>query len=302
VDRPTLAACLPVRNGAKTLPRLLASVRPRVDEVCILDTGSTDGTLELLTQAASEPGAPIHVQCDRWRDDYAWARNASFGMASSDYVIWFDDDEILEGGENLHDFLHGVAYVRRIEVGNPGGWFGLRIAPRGLGEWRGRIHEQLHVPVDTPATVVSPGVLQVLHHPLPALDRHDHLEAVLTGLEREPSRSFLLLAAGELANHNDHATASSLIEYALDPRTPLPPNEPAGPFADIGVLGALRRLAESRRILGDHDGADWALLQRRVAALDLRRCNALFATAWNYAIEYPEPTGARDRKSLAVTA
>ncbi len=73
----TLAACLIVRNGAETIARALASIRPHVGEVCVLDTGSTDGTLELLADLAAGPGAPIRVQRAAWHDDYARARDMS---------------------------------------------------------------------------------------------------------------------------------------------------------------------------------------------------------------------------------
>jgi glycosyltransferase involved in cell wall biosynthesis len=58
----SIAACLIVKDGAATIVRAIESVRPHVDEVCVYDTGSTDGTLELLTALAAQPGLAVVVE------------------------------------------------------------------------------------------------------------------------------------------------------------------------------------------------------------------------------------------------
>ena len=92
--RPTIAACMIVRNGSATIEPCIESVRPHVDQIVIYLGGeSTDNTVEILARLAAEPGPPVIVQQGVWNDDYAEARNRSFEMASCEYVIWFDDDE-----------------------------------------------------------------------------------------------------------------------------------------------------------------------------------------------------------------
>ena len=170
---PTIAACMIVRNGAQTIERCIASVRPHVDEVCIYLGGvSTDATVEILARLADEPGAPIIVQQGEWNDDYAEARNRSFAMASSDYVAWIDDDETLHGGEHLRGLLTGDELL---VVGPSSGW-NPRVARADAGaSWRGVIHERLELPEGATATVVDPALLYVTHDSVTAEGRHDHL-------------------------------------------------------------------------------------------------------------------------------
>ena len=67
----------------------LASVRSVVDEMIVLDTGSTDAT----AQIAAECGAQVIAW--PWRDDFAQARNESLRHARGDWVLVMDADERL---------------------------------------------------------------------------------------------------------------------------------------------------------------------------------------------------------------
>lgn len=83
----TLALCMIVRDEAEMLPGLLRSVEGLWDELCVVDTGSTDGTRALLKEA----GATVLEL--PWDDDFAAARNASLELAKSDWVLVLDADE-----------------------------------------------------------------------------------------------------------------------------------------------------------------------------------------------------------------
>ncbi|MCP4873339.1 MAG: glycosyltransferase family 2 protein [Proteobacteria bacterium] len=83
----TLALCMIVRDEADMLPGLLASVDGLWDELCVVDTGSNDGTRQLLRDA----GAKV-VELP-WEDDFAAARNASLELATSDWILVLDADE-----------------------------------------------------------------------------------------------------------------------------------------------------------------------------------------------------------------
>lgn len=75
-------------NEEKVLKRCLDSVRDLVDEMIIVDTGSTDRTKEI---AASYPDAKIYDFT--WVDDFAKARNFAFSKATCDYIYSADADE-----------------------------------------------------------------------------------------------------------------------------------------------------------------------------------------------------------------
>ena len=87
--RKTLSLCMIVRDEEKRLGRCLDSVKKLVDEIVIVDTGSKDKTIEV----AKKYGAKIGYF--EWCDDFAAARNKSIELATSDWILWLDADDIL---------------------------------------------------------------------------------------------------------------------------------------------------------------------------------------------------------------
>jgi tetratricopeptide (TPR) repeat protein len=78
-----------VRDEAELLPRCLDSVRGWVDEIVVVDTGSTDRTGAI----AKEHGAQVYSF--RWCNDFAVARNESLKYATGDWILVLDADETL---------------------------------------------------------------------------------------------------------------------------------------------------------------------------------------------------------------
>lgn len=258
-----MAACLIVRNGAQTIERFLASVRPHVDEVCVYLAGeSTDGTPEILDRAAAQPGAPIRVQEGEWRDDYAEARNCSFAMASSDYLAWFDDDEILEGGEHLQPMLARsltrpeVVNVFRVDV-----WetdrvsilINARIVRADLGiRWVSPVHEIFDpAAIDRAAIRVAlPQLVRIIHAPITAPGRHQYRKLVERTFARTGDRRLGLYVAKYLAGDDQNDTAAVAVLESIIAK-------PGTTSRDRGlVVMAHKDLAECLVRLGDPDRAD----------------------------------------------
>ena len=86
----TISLCMIVRNEEDVLGRCLSSAADLVDEIIIVDTGSTDRTKEIAAEYTE------HVYDFTWIDDFAAARNASFSKAHCDYCMWLDADDILK--------------------------------------------------------------------------------------------------------------------------------------------------------------------------------------------------------------
>jgi tetratricopeptide (TPR) repeat protein len=86
---PRLSLCMIVKNEEALLARCLDSVVGLVDEICVLDTGSTDRTVEIAASFGAKIG---HFE---WCDDFAAARNASLDLATGDWIIYLDGDECL---------------------------------------------------------------------------------------------------------------------------------------------------------------------------------------------------------------
>ncbi len=88
---PTVGLVAIVRDEEEMLPRSLASIKGIVDEMVIVDTGSTDRTVEI----AKEFGAKV-VEFD-WIDDFSAARNFGLDHCTSDWVLHPDADEEFVG-------------------------------------------------------------------------------------------------------------------------------------------------------------------------------------------------------------
>jgi len=86
---PRLSLCMIVRNEAHRLGNCLESVKGLIDELVVVDTGSTDGTEEVARKYGAVLG---HFT---WCDDFAAARNHSLSLATGDWVLWLDADDLL---------------------------------------------------------------------------------------------------------------------------------------------------------------------------------------------------------------
>jgi tetratricopeptide (TPR) repeat protein len=87
--RSGVSLCMIVRDEERFLADALQSVRGVVDEICIVDTGSKDKTLEIARSA----GARITEVA--WEDDFSKARNAALAMATRRWILVLDADERL---------------------------------------------------------------------------------------------------------------------------------------------------------------------------------------------------------------
>jgi tetratricopeptide (TPR) repeat protein len=90
VQKRSLTLCLLVRNHEASVGRAIKSALAVVDEVVVVDTGSTDNT-RLIVE-----GYGARVVDFTWRDDFAAARNAGLSAAYGDWVLVLDADEVLE--------------------------------------------------------------------------------------------------------------------------------------------------------------------------------------------------------------
>lgn len=85
----TISLCMIVKNEENTLPHCLDSVRDMVDEIIIVDTGSSDKTKEIAYQYTDK------LFDYEWNDDFSAARNYSFSKAAKDFILWLDADDII---------------------------------------------------------------------------------------------------------------------------------------------------------------------------------------------------------------
>lgn len=78
-----------VKNEDDVIDRCLSSVSDLVDEIIIVDTGSTDTTVEIARKYTDK------IYEFPWINDFAAARNFSYSKATQDYIFWIDADEVM---------------------------------------------------------------------------------------------------------------------------------------------------------------------------------------------------------------
>jgi glycosyltransferase involved in cell wall biosynthesis len=83
----TISLCMIVKNEEDAIGRCLESVRDIVDEIVIVDTGSTDRTKEIVRTFGA------NVFDFEWIDDFSAARNYAFAQATCEYILWLDADD-----------------------------------------------------------------------------------------------------------------------------------------------------------------------------------------------------------------
>ena len=85
-----ISLCMIVKNEEKVLARCLDSIADLMDEIIIVDTGSTDATKEIAARYTDR------IYDFEWVEDFSAARNFSFSKATRDYIYTADADEVLD--------------------------------------------------------------------------------------------------------------------------------------------------------------------------------------------------------------
>ncbi|OAA90625.1 tetratricopeptide repeat-containing glycosyltransferase family 2 protein [Clostridium ljungdahlii] len=85
-----ISLCMIVKNEEKYLPACLESIKDIVDEIIIVDTGSTDKTVEI----AQNYGAKVYYF--KWNNNFSEARNVSLKYATKDWILIMDADDELQ--------------------------------------------------------------------------------------------------------------------------------------------------------------------------------------------------------------
>jgi GT2 family glycosyltransferase/glycosyltransferase involved in cell wall biosynthesis/tetratricopeptide (TPR) repeat protein len=170
-DGMRISLCMIVKDEEELLPACLSAVAGHVDEIVVVDTGSTDRTVEIATSF----GATV-IEFP-WNGSFADARNVSLDAATGDWILWLDADEVLD--ERHGPLLRELAgrtwregfYLRMTSVlgdDAEGGFVHqtMRLF-RNRPEYRfvGRIHEQHthEMPLHLPERF-EVADLHVLHH------------------------------------------------------------------------------------------------------------------------------------------
>ena len=172
-----ISQCMIVKNEEKNIRRALSWAKDIAFEQIVVDTGSTDRTVEI----AREMGAKIyHFQ---WIDDFAAAKNYAIEQASGDWIAFLDADEYM----NREDTKKLVRLLEDISVPRPGAkiplfvrcaWIQLDDNGKPFSvdpqdrifrnrkdlRYHGKIHEQIRVPQSGRYTYIqAENMLSIFH-------------------------------------------------------------------------------------------------------------------------------------------
>jgi tetratricopeptide (TPR) repeat protein len=112
-----VSAALIVRNESAYIEDCLKSLTGLVDEIVVVDTGSTDDTVEKAHQF------PVKLHSFEWRQDFSAARNYALDRATGDWILYIDADE-------------------RLEVPDRDAWRDV-LADKNKAGWRLRFHQRV---------------------------------------------------------------------------------------------------------------------------------------------------------------
>jgi len=164
----TISVCMIARNSEKELERLLPSIYKSVDEIIIVDTGSTDRTVEVANKYANKvidyTQSPDYSLLQyTYKDevyevisDFAKARNESLKYATKDYILWLDADDFIGKQDIARLRFHLMSkpntatllLVADRRIDRDFQLLQLRVFPNHQGiEFSGRIHEQVAVSI-----------------------------------------------------------------------------------------------------------------------------------------------------------
>jgi len=150
-----ISACYIVKDAAQDLRHSLESVARHVDEIIIVDTGSSDSTIAVAEKFNAK------IFHEPWQDDFAAPRNVALQAATGDWILFLDADEffINDTAKNLRGVIkraqaHNVkgVLINLVNVDtkngnkNLGGGYVLRLFENAAGvRYVGKIHEQVFI-------------------------------------------------------------------------------------------------------------------------------------------------------------
>lgn len=219
----TISLCMIVKNEERVLARCLECIKDLMDEIIIVDTGSTDRTKEIAYQYTD------NVYDYVWQDDFAAARNYSFSKATMDYIYVADADEMIDA-ENQRRFallkeailpeveIVQMKYTNQLEQGSV---YNFDCEYRGklykrlrTFQWIDPIHETVNL-----EPIVFDSDVEIIHKPLEKHDRRDFANfAKLVEKGEVLSKNLFLMYAKELmiaGEEQDFAMAVPLFQKAF---------------------------------------------------------------------------------------
>lgn len=163
-----LSVAMIVKNEAENLPACLQSIQGLWDELVIVDTGSSDRTVEIARSFGAR------VLAFDWVNDFSAARNVSLEACTGAWILWLDaDDRIAEEEiprlrklcEAPADRAYGLLVHNTTDLGVTGECFSqIRLFPKHPKiRFEGKVHEQVLASIQNAGFGVEFKTVKILH-------------------------------------------------------------------------------------------------------------------------------------------
>lgn len=269
---PKISLMMIVRDEESTLEACLRSSREQVDEIVVIDTGSTDATPSIAARFADKFETWTGCNDTQGRiADFSAARNRALGLATHEVGFWLDGDDLLrsEPGalrkltSEAAGRLPGAAWAwllpyeyERDAAGRVVTlqWRERLVYPRTGWEWRGPVHEGLLGRAGTEPTYMQSDLVTVQHESHRSIKPRDMqrnlriLESYVRRVGESDPRSLHYLGAELMRNQRLGEAMSWFKRHAA-----------LAPWSDERCL-SLMHIARFHFAIGDYTEAiDWAL-------------------------------------------
>jgi glycosyltransferase involved in cell wall biosynthesis len=157
-----------VKNEEKHLARCLSSVKDVVDQIVVVDTGSTDVTIRIAESFNA------NIFNFDWVNDFSAARNFALSKCTGDWILYLDADEELKKSsisELFNNIIKKPAAINCIvkSLTSEKSKFGVmkypRLFPNNLGiRFEGKVHEQIQSSLDKNKIQLIDSNIEIIHY------------------------------------------------------------------------------------------------------------------------------------------
>jgi GT2 family glycosyltransferase len=264
---PKLSLCMIVKNEEQFLQQCLDSVKDLVDEIIVVDTGSTDKTKWI----AMGQGA---IVCNfEWNDNFSDARNFGIERATGDWILVLDADEVLKegSGELIKSAItnpiadaYELFFINPTTLNNDDEFTEHRICRlfKNKPEFRfqSAIHENIELSIAQNNGVYTYLEAYIIHYGYAAEVVEDrgkqtrYIDMLKKEVESEPDNLFYLHhLAMAYVSYNQFDKAVPYLEHLVD----IIPNESSFcPIDYANLINALTEIGEKEKALEYADRAE----------------------------------------------
>ena len=231
-----ISLCMIVKNEEKYLKKCLENVLPLVDEVIVVDTGSTDATLEIINDFDNQ----IQLKKFDWINDFSAARNYSLKYATQEWVlvldademIYYDKEKVIEYLSNIESNIINIPIFSLNDEALPTYSAEMpRLYKRQNAIYNGKIHEQLIYNNEIiVGDIIDQDIIHIVHYGYLAETKTEkdkknrNIYILKEAIEEEPNRAFnwYNLGVSHMSNENYDLALNAFLDWSKIKKDILP--------------------------------------------------------------------------------